>query len=104
MAERETSSSEETNVREVKGMRGRGRNMGPRPKLKNPMGLFKRLMSYVFRHYRIHFMIVLVCIVISVLASIQGTMFLKKLIDGYITPLLAGSISPAAARSAPAAK
>ncbi len=93
MAERETSPSEETNVREVKGMRGRGRSMGPRPKLKNPMGLFKRLMSYVFRHYRIHFMIVLVCIVISVLASIQGTMFLKKLIDGYITPLL-GSESP----------
>ena len=93
MAERETSSSVETNVREVKGMRGRGHNMGPRPKLKNPMGLFKRLMSYVFRHYRIHFMIVLVCIVISVLASIQGTMFLKKLIDGYITPLL-GSESP----------
>ena len=88
MAEVRTSDTKTENVREVKRPAGRGRVMGPRPKLENPMGLFRRLMGYVLKQYRIHFIIVIICIIISVLASIQGTLFMRTLIDGYITPLL----------------
>lgn len=54
----------------------------------NPGKVFTRLMKYVMKKYMIHCIVVLVCIVISVLANVQGTMFMKNLIDNYITPLL----------------
>jgi len=88
------SDSKAENVREIRGGPGRGRMRGPRPKLEDPMGLFKRLMGYVFRKYRVHFIIVLACIVVSVLANIQGTLFMRTLIDSYITPLLASTDAP----------
>ncbi len=81
----------EEKVREVRGMHGRAR--GPRPKLKDPVGLFKRLMGYVFRFYSWQLGVVVVCIFVSVLANVQGTMFTKTLIDSYITPML-GSTDP----------
>lgn len=60
----------------------------PRPKVKNPMLLFKRIMRYVFKYYGIQMILVLVCIVLSVVANIQGTMFTRTLIDDYITPMI----------------
>ena len=60
---------------------------GPRPKLKNPGKLFSRLMRYVLKDYGVVCVVVLFCIVASVVASIQGTMFMKTLIDGIIEPL-----------------
>lgn len=66
-------------------------NRGPRgmkSKVKNPMKIFKRLMAYVFRTYKFHYIIVIALIFISVLANVQGTMFMKNLIDDYITPFL----------------
>ena len=66
-------------------------NRGPRgvkPQVKNPMKIFKRLMAYVFRTYKFHYMIVIALIFVSVLANVQGTMFMKNLIDDYITPFL----------------
>lgn len=73
-----------------KPMGGPGRRgpMGPKPKIDNPGKLFKRLMGYVLKYYTPHCIIVLICIVISVLANVQGTMFTKTLIDSYIAPLL----------------
>ena len=50
--------------------------------------LFGRLMGYVFRYYPVQLIIVAVCIVIGVLANVQGTMFTKTLIDGYILPMV----------------
>ena len=47
----------------------------------------KRLMSYIFR-YKFRFAIVLVCILISSIVSVAGSLFLQTLIDDYITPLL----------------
>jgi ATP-binding cassette subfamily B protein len=61
---------------------------GPRPKIENPGKLFARLMQFVLQKYAIQCVIVVVCIFISVLANVQGTMFMKNLIDDYITPLL----------------
>ena len=73
----------------VRQVGGGNRRAAPRPKLDNPMGLFKRLMGYVFRRYKVQFSISMACILVSVLASIQGTMFMRTLIDGYIAPMLA---------------
>ncbi|MCR5623832.1 MAG: ABC transporter ATP-binding protein/permease [Lachnospiraceae bacterium] len=61
--------------------------MGPRPKIENPGKIFKRIMSYVGKKYKIHMVIVIICIIISVLANVQGTLFTQKLIDDYIIPL-----------------
>lgn len=64
------------------------RVMGPKPKIENPGKLFLRVMNYVFRFYKIHCIAVIICIFISVFASLQGTLFMKDLIDVYISPLL----------------
>ncbi len=73
----------------VKVMRGPGgRNRGPRVKVQNPGKLFKRMLSYIMHYYRLRLLLVLGCIIVSVLANVQGTMFTKSLIDSYITPLL----------------
>lgn len=61
---------------------------GPKPKIKNPGKLFARLMGFIFKKYLPACIIVVICIFISVLANVQGTMFTKNLIDDYIVPLL----------------
>lgn len=48
----------------------------------------KRLLSYITQRYKGMFFIVLVCIVISSVANVGGSVFLKILIDNYISPLL----------------
>lgn len=58
--------------------------MGP----KDPKKTFKRLISYIMRDYKWLFTLVAVMIVVSALANLYGTLFLKSLIDDYITPLL----------------
>ena len=70
------------------GMRGPGRRMQGRTRIENPGKVFKRLMAYIFKNYGIHFIFVLVCIVLSVVASIQGTLFMQRLIDDYIMPMI----------------
>ena len=76
-----------------RGMRGR-----PRPKVENPWKILRRIMSYIVRFYGPHLVLVTVCIVVSVLANIQGTMFTRTLIDSYITPMVeqvkAGQANP----------
>ena len=61
---------------------------GMKPQVKNPGKLFKRLMSYVFKTYKWHYITVIALIFVSVLANVQGTMFTQSLIDDYITPML----------------
>ena len=50
--------------------------------------LLKRVFQYVGKNYKYHLIFVLIGIFVSVLANVQGTMFMKTLIDQYITPLL----------------
>lgn len=45
-------------------------------------------MKFVLKDYWAAGVIVLICIVVSVLASVQGTMFTRTLIDDYIVPLI----------------
>lgn len=61
---------------------------GPKPKIKNPGKLFARLMGFIFKKYLPACIIVVICIFVSVLANVQGTMFTKNLIDDYIVPLV----------------
>ncbi|WP_455503952.1 ABC transporter ATP-binding protein [Blautia sp.] len=56
--------------------------------VENPGKMLGRLMGYIYKNYRIHIIVVVIGIVVSVLANVQGTMFMKTLIDQYIMPLL----------------
>lgn len=70
-------------------MPGPGREpRGMKAQVKNPGELFLRLMKYVLKDYKFHCISVVVLIVVSVLCNVQGTMFMKNLIDEYITPFL----------------
>ena len=73
---------------QAKEVRGPGPRMGgPRSKVENPGKLLKRIMDEVFRHYLPHCILVLVCIVVSALANVQASLFLKTLMDDYIVPM-----------------
>ena len=51
-------------------------------------GTLKRLLSYILKNYKKQFIFVFICIIISSIASVAGSLFLQTLIDDYITPLL----------------
>ncbi len=70
-----------------RGAMGRGRMMHDR-KAKNPKKTFFRLISYL-KEYRFKFIFVFVCILLTTLAGVRGSMFLQVLIDDHITPLIA---------------
>ena len=68
------------------------RPMGPRPMMTGqPVKLDKkalsRLMSY-FRRYWLQLVVVLLCILVSSLVNVAGSLFIKDLIDDYVKPLL----------------
>ena len=75
------------NTRPARGPGG-GRMRGPRPKVENPGKLLKRVLGIVFRRYGWACVLVLLCIVGTALATVQGSLFLKSLIDDYIEPML----------------
>lgn len=71
-------------------MAGPGRRVprGMKPAIENPGAVLKRLLSYVFRFYKAHMILVFICIILSVVMNLQGTMFMQVLIDDYIEPML----------------
>ena len=85
--ERRRHNMAEEKAREFKGPGGRGPR-GPKPKLNNPGALFKRMMKYILQYYTPHCITAVICIVVSVLANVQGTLFMQTLIDQYIMPLI----------------
>ena len=66
----------------------RMKNAG-RPGAKNPGKTMKRIIAEVMKRYKYHYLLVLVCIVVSTLSSVRGTLFTQTLIDDYILPLSA---------------
>lgn len=52
----------------------------------------KRLLSYL-KKYKLKFIIVLFCIFLSSLVGVVSSMFIQKLIDNYITPMVASGIA-----------
>ena len=71
-------------------MSKRPRNVGTDGR-KLDMKVLVRLMNYVLKRYRVQYMIVLVCIVVTSLTSVASSVFMKTLIDDYISPLLVSS-------------
>ena len=61
---------------------------GAKPAVANPGKVFKRIIGFVAKNYLLQCIVVLVCIVLTVFSTIQGTMFTKTLIDQYIMPLM----------------
>lgn len=61
---------------------------GVKSNVKNPGRLFLRLMKYVFQKYGLHYVTVVVLIFVGVLCNVQGTLFMRNLIDDYIKPFL----------------
>ena len=57
-----------------------------KPEIKK--GTIKRIMRYITSEYKKELIIVFVCIILSSIASVAGSLFLQTLIDSYITPLL----------------
>ena len=57
-------------------------------KQKIKKGTTRRLLSYVTKNYKKLFIVVIICIVISSVANSAGSLFLQRLIDDYIMPLL----------------
>ena len=53
----------------------------------NPVTLLKRVLGYAFKEYKLHFAMVVLCIIGSAVASLRGTLFMRTLIDDFIVPL-----------------
>ena len=56
--------------------------------VKNKKKTVKRLLGYITRGYKKQLVLVIICIILSSIAGVAGSLFLKTLIDDYITPLL----------------
>lgn len=77
-------------------MKGGGMRGGPRVigKVGKPdKATVKRLLGYIFKDYKFHFVLVIICIICNSLAGVAGSLFLQTLIDKYITPLV-GTVAP----------
>lgn len=72
--------------KKIRMRRGRGMT-GSGFGLENPGAIAGSLIKYIASSYLPHIIIVVVCIIISVLANVQGTLFIQSLVDDYIIPL-----------------
>ena len=73
---------------ETRKMPSRGMQGKP-PDMKLNKKTAKRLLKYITTNYKKHLIIVFVFILLSAIANVVGSLFLKTLIDDYIEPLLA---------------
>ena len=51
--------------------------------------LIKRVVRYMLDYYKAPFLFVILCILITAIATVVGATFPQKLVDNYITPMLA---------------
>lgn len=65
----------------------RNRNFDPKPNVKNPSKIFKRVLAIILKKYWFQCLIVLIGIIGSTFATVLGTMFMQRLIDDYILPM-----------------
>ena len=75
-----------------KGPMGPGgkHGMGPggRPGAKNPKQTFVRIVKEILKSYAPHCVLVLICLLVQVFASVRGMLFTQTLIDEYILPMI----------------
>ena len=58
----------------------------PRPKL--DFKILGRVMGYIFKNYKLRLSLVIICIILTTLSSVAGSLYLETLIDDYIVPLV----------------
>ena len=58
--------------------------------------VLKRILGYIFRYYKWHFLAVILCIIGATICTLQGTLFMQSLIDDYISPMLQKTLDTAA--------
>ena len=51
--------------------------------------LINRVIRYMLHYYKYPFLIVIACILVTAIATVVGATFPQKLVDNYITPMLA---------------
>lgn len=61
-----------------------------RSNLKNGAESLSRLLRYMISRNKIAWLFVLICIVVSAFAQMQGMVFIQSLVDDYIQPMLSG--------------
>ena len=69
------------------GPRRHGQPMPPMS-FKGQGKILKRVLQMVMRRYALQFAVVVACIIITALCTLQGTLFTQTLIDDYILPLV----------------
>lgn len=72
----------EMNKTDKGNISGTGRSAG------NSYRLLLRVLGYMLKNYKGAFLVVVLCILGSSLATLRGTLFMQQLIDEYIVPLL----------------
>ena len=55
---------------------------------KDTFKVLGRVIKFMFSDYKIHFFIVVVCIIVQAVATLVGMTYMKTLIDDYISPML----------------
>ncbi|MGH4038807.1 MAG: ABC transporter ATP-binding protein [Sphaerochaeta sp.] len=64
-------------------------NVKPRVrKQKLNKNTMKRVFAYILKTYKVHILLTAIFILISALATLQGVLFIQKLIDVYILPMI----------------
>ena len=64
-------------------------NKQSRPEKNSATKLISRVIRYMLHYYKIPFLLVIVCILITAIATVVGATFPQTLVDDYITPMLA---------------
>ena len=58
-------------------------------KTANPGAVLNRVLGYMLHYYKFPFLLVLLCILVSAVATVVAATFPQTLVDDYITPMLA---------------
>ena len=64
-------------------------NKQSRPEKTSATKLISRVIRYMLHYYKIPFLLVIVCILITAIATVVGATFPQTLVDDYITPMFA---------------
>ena len=61
----------------------------PRPQMsKDTFKVLGRVLKFMFKDYKMHFGIVVVCIIIQAVTTLVGMVFIQSLVDDYVMPML----------------
>ena len=69
------------------GIHNHNDRFAPQKTAKNKKATLLRLLRYVMRNYKVSFVVVAVCIIITSVTTLASTLFTRTLIDDYIVPL-----------------